>query len=170
MDKNVAMVGFLEKWINGGNTPQKIVFRCNIILRYLKRRHVQLVAQDLSCNWDTARKWIKRWESETPKILEAWSEEGFNPENAVYGIFQDAPRSGPKPKYTQEQVAGMVAIACQKPEDFGRPITNWTYRELAEELVKQGIVDSIPESTLRFFLKSGGFKTPQKPLLAQPKN
>ena len=154
MEKRDTVIGYLKHWIKSGNTPQKICFRCELILCYLKRSHTQLVALDMKCNWSTAHKWINRWKNEIPKIFEAWDQDDFNPKNAIYAILQDSKRSGPKPKYTKDQIAQMVAIACLKPEKFNRPITHWTYRELADELVKQGIVKSIPESTLRSFLKS----------------
>jgi putative transposase len=41
-----------------------------------------------------------------------------------------------------EQVVELFALACCEPEDYGRPISDWTARELAEEIVKQGIVAS----------------------------
>ena len=29
------------------------------------------------------------------------------------------------------------------PEDYGRPISHWTARELADEIIKRGIIESI---------------------------
>lgn len=37
----------------------------------------------------------------------------------------------------------LFAIACKKPEDYGRPISHWTARDLADEAIKQGIVTTI---------------------------
>jgi putative transposase len=34
-------------------------------------------------------------------------------------------------------------MACESPEKYDRPISHWTSRELAEEMVKQKIVESI---------------------------
>jgi hypothetical protein len=47
----------------------------------------------------------------------------------------------------------IIAIACEKPEDHGRPVTHWTHRELAEVVVEKGIVDSISSSHLGTLLK-----------------
>jgi hypothetical protein len=33
-----------------------------------------------------------------------------------------------------------VALSCELPETTGRPITDWTQQELADEVMKQGIV------------------------------
>jgi len=45
--------------------------------------------------------------------------------------------------FSLEQILQLFAIACEKPEDYERPISHWTARELAEEVIKQGIVLSI---------------------------
>lgn len=42
-----------------------------------------------------------------------------------------------------EQILQLFAIACEKPETYGRPISHWTPRELASEMVKQSIVENI---------------------------
>ena len=57
--------------------------------------------------------------------------------------MQRQERSGTPAKFSMEQVVGLFAIACSEPEDYGRPISDWTARELAEEMVKQNIVESI---------------------------
>lgn len=60
----------------------------------------------------------------------------------AYGV-QDAERSGAPLTFNAEQVIELFAIACEDPEASGRPISQWTARELAEEIVKRGIVESI---------------------------
>ena len=42
-----------------------------------------------------------------------------------------------------EQLLHLFALACEKPEDYGRPISHWTARELADAVIKQGIVERI---------------------------
>jgi len=37
----------------------------------------------------------------------------------------------------------LFAIACERPEDYGRPISRWMVRELADQVSKQGIVEHI---------------------------
>ena len=55
----------------------------------------------------------------------------------------DAPRSGRPDTFTAEQICTLTALACEKPQDHGRPITHWTGWELAAELKEKGIVSSI---------------------------
>ena len=44
-------------------------------------------------------------------------------------------------------------MACEPPEHSGRPITQWTYRELADEAKKRGLVASISEAQVGRYLR-----------------
>jgi putative transposase len=48
-------------------------------------------------------------------------------------------------------------LACQAPEKAGRPISQWTGREIADEMVTRGIVESISPRHAARLLKKGGF-------------
>lgn len=161
---------WLERWVCAAKTPQAVVMRCKIILSYLKRKHTKLVADEVGCHWNTANTWIKRWEGAIPEILEHWTQEGFDRKQAIFDLVQDQPRSGRAPTYSAEQVTKVVALACEPPSDFQRPITHWTLRELAEEVVMQGIADSMSPASVGRFLKSERSQAPQKPILAKSKN
>src|SRR5258708_2025686 len=69
--------------------------------------------------------------------------------------LQDAPRPGTPPKFTAEQRCQMAAFACEAPMKAGRPISQWTGREIAEELVKRGIVAQISPRHASYLLKKG---------------
>jgi putative transposase len=47
-------------------------------------------------------------------------------------------------------------VACEPPKMAGRPVTHWTPRELAEEMIKPGVVPSISARHVGRFLKDGG--------------
>jgi putative transposase len=57
--------------------------------------------------------------------------------------LEDAERSGAPATFTMEQVLRLFALACQPPSNYQRPMSHWSARELADELVKQGIVETI---------------------------
>ncbi|WP_242055323.1 helix-turn-helix domain-containing protein [Nostoc flagelliforme] len=57
--------------------------------------------------------------------------------------LQDSERVGARPKFSMEQVIELFALACSPPSDYGRPISHWTARELANEIIKLGIIESI---------------------------
>ena len=73
---------------------------------------------------------------------------------AIEDVLADAPRSGCRGKFTGEQVAQILATACEDPKLSGRPISDWTARELADEVAKRKYVDSISVSTIGRLLKS----------------
>jgi hypothetical protein len=86
----------------------------------------------------------------------------------VRGVLADAPRPGGPATFTPEQLCQIMAVACEPPGDSGRPISQWTPRELADEASKRGIVARISARTVGRFLVSGGGRgqTPPEPVLA----
>jgi hypothetical protein len=60
-----------------------------------------------------------------------------------------------------------VAVACEPPEESGRPISHWTSRELADEVKKRRIVAAISPRSVGRFLKRGRVAAAPEPLLAQ---
>ena len=69
--------------------------------------------------------------------------------------LQDAPRPGVKPKFSTEQRCQMAALACEAPTQVGRPISQWTGREIADELKARGIVEQISPRHAARLLKKG---------------
>jgi len=69
---------------------------------------------------------------------------------SVETAIVDRPRPGSERKLNAKQEAQLVAIACSDPPP-GRK--RWTIRLLVEEVVKQGVVDSISFETVRRVVK-----------------
>jgi hypothetical protein len=78
---------------------------------------------------DTVRLWRDRWAGLQGIDLETLS---------LAERLQDAPRPGATPKFTAEQRCQMAALACETPVKAGRPISQWTGREIADEMKVQG--------------------------------
>jgi len=49
--------------------------------------------------------------------------------------LQDGPRPGAPSRITADQRCQIEALACEKPEKAGRPISQWTAREIADEMM-----------------------------------
>jgi putative transposase len=96
-----------------------------------------------------ARLWRNRWLALSAKEL------------AVMQRLQDAERSGTPATFSLEQVVQLFALACEKPEVYLRPISQWTSRELADALVKQGIVTSISPRHVGRLLAEASLKPQQ---------
>jgi putative transposase len=96
-----------------------------------------------------ARLWRNRWLELSQK------------EVAVVARLQDAERSGAPATFSLEQILQLFAMACEKPEQYGRPISDWTAGELADEMVKQGIVESISPRHVGRLLEEASLKPHQ---------
>jgi len=96
-----------------------------------------------------ARRWRHRWLELSERKL------------PVIERLQDTERCGAPAKFSMEQVVELFALACCEPEDCGRPISHWTARELAEEMVKQGRVKSISPRHVGRLLEEAQIKPQQ---------
>jgi putative transposase len=83
---------------------------------------------------DTVRFWRNRWLGLSAATLEDLSLEER---------LRDAPCPGAPARITPEQVCRIMSLACEAPSQSGRPISQWTSRELADEIIQQGIVERI---------------------------
>jgi transposase len=91
------------------------------------------IAMELNVRQNTVSKWCQRWRdtrSEDDQV-------------SVELRLSDMSRPGTPPLFSAEQNVAIVAIGCQTPKSCGRPIEQWTSRELKDEVQKQGIVKSI---------------------------
>jgi putative transposase len=95
---------------------------------------------------DTARLWRHRWLGLQPIPLS---------ELSVEERLQDLPRPGAPPEISADQVCQIVALACEKPAASERPISQWTSREIADEIIKRGIVEHISPRHAARLLKRG---------------
>ncbi|MBV7329846.1 helix-turn-helix domain-containing protein [Chloroflexi bacterium TSY] len=81
--------------------------------------------------------------------------------------MEDLPRPGAPSVITADQRCQLEALACESPEKCGRPISEWTGREIADELVKRNIVESISPRHAARLLKRCINSAPYESLLAK---
>lgn len=107
------------------------------------------------------RKWRNRWLDLTLQLKNAEASEISNEHlrNLILTGLSDLPRNGAPPTFTAEQIVQIVAVSCEEPGKSGCPISHWTPAELASEVIKRKIVESISVSSIRRFLKSGRSQT-----------
>ncbi|CAN5849807.1 hypothetical protein BH24DEI2_BH24DEI2_18000 [soil metagenome] len=134
----------LEALVRRHNTPQQLVLRARIVLAAASGANHSEVARALGVSLDTARLWRQRYRS-----LQSFSE------SSVLERLQDAPRAGRKAGILAEQVCQIMALACETPQETGRPISQWSGSELAAEIVKRGIVETISARHASRLLKRG---------------
>jgi putative transposase len=117
--------------INRHNTPQQIALRAKIIIMASDSQNHREIARSLDINRQMARSWRNRWLETNGKDL------------SIIQRLQDMERVGAPVKFSMEQVIELFALACSPPSDYGRPISHWTAKELADEIMFQGIIESI---------------------------
>jgi putative transposase len=139
----------LQQLVNRHNTPQQMALRASIILLADEGRNHQEIARELGISRDMARLWRNRWLDLSQK------------ERPVVERLQDAERSGAPAKFSLEQILQLFAMACEKPETYERPISEWTARELAAQMVKIGIVESISPRHVGRLLEEASLKPHQ---------
>jgi putative transposase len=128
---NAAEKADLEKLARRPSTAQQIARRATIILRASQGESQGQISRELGISKDMSRLWRKRWIEVSPRDL------------PVVDRLRDAPRPGTPATFSLEQITQLYALACAPPEQYGRPISHWSPRELADEMVKQGIVEHI---------------------------
>jgi transposase len=115
-------------------TPQQVALRARLVLAAAAGLNNAQVARQEGVDVETARHWRARWLGLQPVALADLS---------VAERLADAPRSGAPARITAAQVCQIVALACEAPAASGRPISQWTGREVADEIVARGILPAI---------------------------
>ena len=136
----------LEGLVRRHKTGQQVADRARIVLLAAEGLNNSEIARQLSLEPDTVRLWRQRWLRVSEVALA---------DLPVAARLADAPRSGTPARITSEQVARIVALACEAPSASGRPISHWSTTELAREIVRRGIVDTISPRHAARLLKRG---------------
>lgn len=134
----------LEKLIKRHQVGQQIALRARIVLAAAHGQKNKEIAQTYSVTSDMVRLWRNRWVKLQDISLDDLS---------IEERLQDAPRPGAPARITADQRCQIEALACEKPEKSGRPVTHWTSREIAEELKQRKIVETISPRHARRLLK-----------------
>ena len=136
----------LERLVHRHTVGQQIALRSRIVLSAAAGKNNSRIAKEEGVALDTVRLWRQRWLDLQPISLTDLS---------VEERLQDLPRPGAPPRITADQVCQITAMACEKPEEAGRPISHWTAREIADEIMQRKIVDHISPRHAARLLKRG---------------
>jgi putative transposase len=136
----------LDELVRRHSTPQQIALRARIILLAAAGSNNAQIARQLDVSIDMVRLWRERWLVWQPVSLE---------DLPVGERLRDAPRPGKPRRISAEQVCQIVELACEAPERSGRPISQWTAREIADEIKGRGIVEEISGRHAARLLKRG---------------
>jgi len=136
----------LEGLARRHKTGQQVAERARMVLRAAAGLNNSEIARELALEPDTVRLWRQRWLAFAGVAVA---------DVPVAARLADAPRSGTPARITPEQVARIVALACEAPGESGRPISQWSTTELAAEIKRRGIVEQISPRHAARLLKRG---------------
>lgn len=150
----------LEQITRRQTASQNLVRRANIILTVAAGMNNQQTAQRLALHRETIITWRERWLRAIPTLLVTEQEEVGAQEwlGLIETVLSDAPRPGAPATFSPEQIVQIVAVACEKPQLSGRPISHWTPRELADEVTQRKIVTAISPRSVGRFLDEADLK------------
>jgi putative transposase len=160
----------LEQLVRRQSCSQQLLRRVRIVLRAADGASNEQIGRELGVYRGTVRTWRDRWLAAASRLdaaeTDTQSDRDFTA--VIATILADEPRPGAPATFTAEQVVQIIALACEDPQASERPVSHWTPRELAEEAVHRGVVESISPRSVGRFLKGGRAPASSESLLAQP--
>lgn len=152
----------LDALVRSGLTTQRLAERVRIVLMSAEGLTNQDQARELGVDRQRIRRWRRRWAAASVALstaeAEGMDEKDF--EERLIAVLGDDARSGAPPTFSAEQMAAIIALACEPPADSGLPVSHWTPPELAREAVKRGIVENIsPRHVDRFLARRTSVRT-----------
>ena len=161
--------GLLESLIRRQTSLQRLVRRAKTILAAAAGASNESIAVQLSLDRNTVRTWRQRWGAGAAALAaaEAAGEADKVLRLRIEAMLDDASRPGTPGDFSAAQLTQIISVACEAPEDSGRPISHWTPRELADAVIKRGIVQRISPRTVGRFLKRSRSQATSLAVLAQ---
>ncbi|MGZ3397342.1 MAG: IS630 family transposase [Isosphaeraceae bacterium] len=137
----------LQTFSRSVTAPSRLRQRAAIIVLAFDGLLNEDIAQRVGLTHRQVGRWRRRWADAWDRLVDLeCCESRAVWRRAIEAVLSDEPRPGAPGKFTPEQVTQILAVACEPPEKSGRPITHWTVRELTDEVIRRGIVESISPS------------------------
>ena len=152
----------LNEFSKSRTLAKGLVQRATIILLGFAGLLNEAIAVQVGLNRLQVGIWRQRWRDAWESLCVWECAEPHRLREAILDVLSDAPRPGAPATFTAEQVAQIVALACEPPELSGRPISHWTLRELRDEAVARQIVAAISVSQVCRFLQQAAVQPHRK--------
>jgi transposase len=143
----------LQQIVRSTTAPQRLVQRARLILLAFGGLSNGSIGAAIGLGRKQVGLWRRRWQQSFNALLAVEVRESQAAlRRLMEDVLGDAPRGGSSGKFSAEQVTQVLAVACEPPDHSRRPINEWTGRELADELVKRGVVEAISVSQVNRYL------------------
>ena len=130
----------LQGWLQRQKTPLGRAKRARAMLLLEQGHSYAHTAKWVGLTERNLRKWAKRFHS-----------------RGMTGLDEQS-RPGRSPVFSPEVALYIVKLACERPDDRGRSLSQWDCPELARSLKADGIVETISPETVGRILRSHKLK------------
>ena len=160
----------LSEFARSTHQPLHLKVRSEIIIRASEGHNNLEIVRGMHLDAKQVRRWRDRYFNQQEQLLCIEKESPHKLRSAIIEVLSDEQRSGGPATYQDEQVAAIIAMACDSPEKFGLPVSHWTPGLLQRKAIELGIVEGISVRQVGRFLKREGLAASPKPLLVKPKH
>lgn len=137
--------------------------RITLLLKARQGQSTSQIARDLALSRHTVQAWRRRWESSYEQLcayekqMDAQQLSSHAYLEVLLNHLRDLPRSGTRKTITLEEEQQIVALASEKPQDYGVEMTNWTHQMLAKVAIGRGMVHKISSRHIGNILKKTSY-------------
>jgi transposase len=150
--------------------PLNLKIRAQIIDMASEGSNNSEILREMSIDAKQVRRWRDRYFKNQEQLSIVEREVPHKLRSAIIETLSDEPRTGAPARIQDEQVAAIIAMACEEPEKFDLPVSHWTPSLLRQKAVEIGIVDEISVRQVGRFLKGERLAAASKPMLVKPKH
>lgn len=149
----------LQSLSKASTVAKCLVQRATIILLAFAGQDNRDIASQVGLERHQIGLWRRRWQAAFPQLIRIEClETAAALRQTIEKLLRDQPRPGCPGTFTAEQIALILAVACEPPEKSGRPITHWTIAELTDEVIGRGIVAAISPAQVGRYLREAALQ------------
>lgn len=163
-EKQETILIQLEK---GTHVPMHLKSRAQIILMADRDFSNNTIEENLAVSAEKVKLWRNKYSKNSTELNRIEIEAPHKLRAAIQEILSDNKRPGAPAKFTDEQVAAIIALSCEDPAIFGLPFSHWTPELLRIEAIKLGIIENISIRQIERFLKRERFKAQPESVLVE---
>lgn len=148
----------LQELRRSRTVAKAIVQRALIIVLGFRGLLNEQIAVKAGLNRQQVGVWRQRWRDAWEALCVWECTEPHRLREGILEVLSDAPRPGSPGTFTAEQVAQILALACESPKLSDRPINRWTHKELRDEVLHRQIVPSISVAQVGRYLQQAALQ------------
>jgi transposase len=152
-----AQERILKQFAQGTHIELHLKERSQIILLSNTGYGNHQIERELKTTNDRVIKWRNRYHEKAAYLQNIEDQTPLKLKAEIIKILSDEPRPGAPPKFTDVQVASIIALSLEDPMEIGLPFSHWTRELIREVAIQRGIVEDISLSQIGRFFKRKRF-------------